>query len=61
MRQGYYWAREKGDDMWEVVHVSRGWVAVTGDEVPYREEHFEFIGGEIERPMTDDEIEAMEK
>ena len=62
MKDGYYWARWIGEDTeWEVVKVHRGWVSSIGCETSCGVELnlWEF-GEKIERPMTDDEIEAME-
>ena len=49
MKDGYYWARAKGCDLWEPVHVRNGWLVELGTEVPYPEEDYEF-GDRIEIP-----------
>jgi len=73
MKDGYYWARDFDDVAWnldkewrivEVVNLGSGKrirqeVAELGTEWYSQLNEYEF-GEKIERPMTDDEIEAME-
>lgn len=63
MKDGYYWARYKAvfdEGEWEIVLALQGWVGRAFNDRLYKVEDFEFVSERIERPMTDDEIEAME-
>ena len=42
MENGYYWAKEKGKDTWEIVEVTFNWIHVIADDCPYPEDEFEF-------------------